>query len=264
MLPRQCRHVSPFRTPTRVVRARRALATLCTRRDRSGRGHQERPCQRIVESSSIPFRGFRRSNHPMFVCKVLIAPRSRSSGSRPLAFRSANRRPFADRKATHADGFSAHGSTRAGFYFSESVPTPPLRGPDGGVAAWHPLTQLVANWRFAIELPEFHPPGEARPTRGFSAPQSGRQGPQKSAIICHFFGVPASARPGNPTMPIPDRLKPGLQPSECDWPTPNLLAPRGRAGQPGPRAENRERGETEPRWIAPTECDLLPCLKNFE
>src|SRR5260370_5786795 len=46
--------------------------------------------------------------------------------------------------------------------------------------------------------------------------------------------------------------------------TPNLLASRGRAGQPGPRAENRERGETEPRWIAATECDLLPCLENFE
>jgi hypothetical protein len=28
----------------------------------------------------------------------------------------------------------------------------------------------------------------------------------------------------------------------------SLLAPRGHAGQPGPRAENRERGREEPRW----------------
>src|SRR5260370_34419024 len=150
MLVRECRHVSPFSPSERVVCARRALATLCIRRDRSGRGHQERRGQRIVESSSIPFRGFRISNHPMFVCKVLIAPRSGSSGSRPLAFRSANQRPFADRKPTHADGSSADGSTRAGFHFSESVPTPPIRGPDGGGAAWHPLTQLLPNWRVAI------------------------------------------------------------------------------------------------------------------
>jgi hypothetical protein len=38
----------------------------------------------------------------------------------------------------------------------------------------------------------------------------------------------------------------------------SLLAPRGRAGQPGPRAENRERGRQEPRCQAVTECQFVP------
>ena len=36
----------------------------------------------------------------------------------------------------------------------------------------------------------------------------------------------------------------------------STLALRGRAGQPGPRAENRERGREEPRCQAATECHL--------
>jgi hypothetical protein len=36
----------------------------------------------------------------------------------------------------------------------------------------------------------------------------------------------------------------------------STLALRGRAGQPGPRAENRERGRQEPRCQAATECHL--------
>jgi hypothetical protein len=36
----------------------------------------------------------------------------------------------------------------------------------------------------------------------------------------------------------------------------SFLALRGRAGQPGPRAENRERGREEPRCEAVTECHL--------
>ena len=35
-----------------------------------------------------------------------------------------------------------------------------------------------------------------------------------------------------------------------------LPCPRGHAGQPGPRAENRERGQEEPRWKVATECRL--------
>jgi mRNA-degrading endonuclease toxin of MazEF toxin-antitoxin module len=34
----------------------------------------------------------------------------------------------------------------------------------------------------------------------------------------------------------------------------SFVAPRGRAGQPGPRAENRERGQDEPRWDVAIEC----------
>jgi hypothetical protein len=40
-----------------------------------------------------------------------------------------------------------------------------------------------------------------------------------------------------------------------------FFAHRGRAGQPGPRAENRERAETETRWNSATECRLVPLLK---
>ena len=36
----------------------------------------------------------------------------------------------------------------------------------------------------------------------------------------------------------------------------SFLALRGRAGQPGPRAENRERGREEPRCEVVTECHL--------
>ena len=38
----------------------------------------------------------------------------------------------------------------------------------------------------------------------------------------------------------------------------SFLAPRGRAGQPGPRAENRERGREEPRCQAVTEGQFVP------
>ena len=48
---------------------------------------------------------------------------------------------------------------------------------------------------------------------------------------------------GNPGNLIRSRAKSHFQ---------HDLAPRGRAGQPGPRAENRERGEEEPRWKLPS------------
>jgi hypothetical protein len=37
----------------------------------------------------------------------------------------------------------------------------------------------------------------------------------------------------------------------------HFLALRGRAGQPGPRAENRERGERETRWFLATACHFF-------
>ena len=52
---------------------------------------------------------------------------------------------------------------------------------------------------------------------------------------------------------------------------PHFLALRGRAGQPGPRAENRERGETEAWWkpaaafpSVPSPEHLLPSSKKLD
>jgi hypothetical protein len=42
----------------------------------------------------------------------------------------------------------------------------------------------------------------------------------------------------------------------------NLLALRGRAGQPGPRAENREWGETEARWNFAIVYHAVQCPEN--
>ena len=43
---------------------------------------------------------------------------------------------------------------------------------------------------------------------------------------------------------------------------PDLLALRGRAGQPGPRAENRERGKTEARWNLAIAFPSVPLPEN--
>ena len=40
------------------------------------------------------------------------------------------------------------------------------------------------------------------------------------------------------------------------------LALRGRAGQPAPQAENRERGEMESRWNTATDCQPVPTAEN--
>jgi hypothetical protein len=60
----------------------------------------------------------------------------------------------------------------------------------------------------------------------------------KPAIYCHLPPF-SSAKPLLPFQPFH-----------------SFLAPRGYAGQPGPRAENRERGREEPRCQAATECHL--------
>jgi hypothetical protein len=54
----------------------------------------------------------------------------------------------------------------------------------------------------------------------------------------------------------PDDLR-----SECQFPT-NDFALRGRAGQPAPQAENRERGEREGRWNSATDCQPVPTAET--